>query len=78
MLGSIFLVYYFNSHQYKPIADLSNYIILDLFIFPTHAGKFPASTIAFIAYNAESTLNSTSNIDLKLFFVTAYSNNYRI
>lgn len=52
--------------------------MLDLFIFPIQAGKFPASTIAFVAYNAESTLNSTSKIDLKLFFATGYSNNYKI
>lgn len=41
--------------------------MLYLVTLPTHAGIFPISTIAFKAYNALSTLNSTSNIDLKLF-----------
>lgn len=60
------------------MADLSNYIMLDLFILPIQAGKLPASTMAFVAYKAESTLNSTSKIDLKLLFVIGYSNNYNI
>lgn len=50
-----------------PIACLSNYIMLYFVTLPIHAGIFPTSTIAFRAYKAWSTLNSTSKIDLKLF-----------